>query len=131
MSEKTGGQLRVLVVDDHPAVRDVVADTIRFAGHDVVGTASDGVEAVEQAALLRPDVVLMDINMPRQHGDEAMRAILAAGTARRVALMSGEWRSLGLTREKLLKEGAAAFLEKPFNVSELFSLLEKWAAEPA
>src|SRR5437867_3338119 len=88
-------KLRVVVVDDQPIVRQVVADTIQYAGHEVVGTAGDGVEAVEKTGQLRPDVVVMDLVMPRLNGVEAMQAILAAGTARWVLLMSGEYRSLG------------------------------------
>jgi two-component system chemotaxis response regulator CheY len=122
-------KLRVLVVDDQSAVCDVVSDTIQYAGHDVVGTARDGVEAVAQAERLRPDVVVMDVSMPRMTGVEAMKSILAAGTARWVMLMSGEYHSLGLRREDMLRHGASAFLEKPFNVDELCNWLQRWAKE--
>jgi CheY-like chemotaxis protein len=119
-------RLRVMVVDDQEAVCDVVADTIRYAGHEIVGTARDGVEAVSRAEQLRPDLVVMDVLMPRMNGVDAMRSILGAGTARRVLLMSGEFRSIGMTLEDLYRNGAAAFLEKPFDVNKLFSLLDQW-----
>jgi len=124
-----GKKLRVLVVDDQPAVCEVVADTIQYAGHEIVGTAKDGVEAVARAKELRPDLVVMDISMPRMNGVEAMKAILTAGDAKRVLLMSGEYRSLGVTRDEMMRNGAAGFMEKPFNVSELFGLLDRWSAE--
>ncbi|MGD1018739.1 MAG: response regulator [Verrucomicrobiia bacterium] len=124
-----GNKLRVLVVDDQPTVCDVVADTIAYAGHEIVGKARDGMEAVSLAKELQPDVVVMDISMPRMNGVDAMKAILGAKSAKRVLLMSGEYRSLGVTREEMMREGAAAFMEKPFNVSELFELLERWAGE--
>jgi CheY-like chemotaxis protein len=116
-----------MVVDDQEAVCDVVSDTIRFAGHEIVGTARDGMEAVERAAELRPDLVVMDVLMPRMNGVEAMKRILKGGTARRVMLMSGEFRSIGMTLEDLYRLGASAFLEKPFNVTKLFALLEEWS----
>jgi CheY-like chemotaxis protein len=122
-------RLRVLVVDDEDAVREVVADTIQYAGHDVVGTAKDGAEAVTRARELKPDLVVMDIKMPQMNGVEAMRAILAGGTARWVMLISGEYRMLGFTKEDIMDGGAAAFMEKPFDVAKLLSLLEGWAAE--
>ncbi len=122
-----GKCLRVMVVDDQEAVCEVVSDTIRFAGHEIVGTARDGMEAVERAAELRPDLVVMDVLMPRMNGVEAMKRILNGGTARRVMLMSGEFRSIGMTLEDLYRLGAAAFLEKPFNVTKLFELLEEWS----
>jgi DNA-binding NtrC family response regulator len=60
---------------------------------------------------------------------EAMRAVLEAGTARRVMLMSGEFRSTGLTMDDLYRSGAAAFLERPFGVNKLFGLLDRWSEE--
>ena len=128
-STSDGKKLRVIVVDDQPAVCDVVADTIAYAGHEIVGKGKDGMEAVSLAKELRPDLVVMDVAMPRMNGVDAMKAILAAGSAKRVLLMSGEYRSLGVTRDEMLREGAAAFMEKPFNVSELFDLLDRWAGE--
>jgi two-component system, chemotaxis family, chemotaxis protein CheY len=122
-------RLRVIVVDDQQAVCDVVSDTIRFAGHEIVGTARDGVEAITCAEELRPDLVVMDILMPRMNGVEAMRAMLEAGTARRVMLMSGEFHSTGMTVDDVLRSGAAAFLEKPFDVNTLFNLLDQWSEE--
>jgi len=124
-----GRKLRVLVVDDQPAVCEVVVDAIQYAGYDVVGRAKDGAEAVTQAQELRPDLVVMDVSMPRMNGVDAMKAILAAGTCKRVLLMSGEYRSLGVTREEMMREGAAGFMEKPFNISELFNLLDRWSGE--
>jgi YesN/AraC family two-component response regulator len=122
-------KLRVLVVDDQPAVCEVVADTIAYAGHEIVGKARDGVEAVSLAKDLQPDLVVMDIAMPRMNGVDAMKAILVAKSAKRVLLMSGEYRSLGVTREEMMREGAAGFMAKPFNVSELFEMLDRWAGE--
>jgi two-component system chemotaxis response regulator CheY len=122
-------KLRVLVVDDQPAVCDVVADTIEYAGHEIIGKAKDGAEAVVRAKELQPDLIVMDVLMPHMNGVDAMKAILAAGSTKRILLMSGEYRSLGVTRDEMMREGAAGFMEKPFNVTELFSLLERWSGE--
>jgi CheY-like chemotaxis protein len=124
-----GKKLRVLVVDDQPAVAEVVADTIQYAGHEIVGIARDGMDAVTRAKELQPDLVVMDISMPRMNGVEAMKVILMAKSAKRVLLMSGEYRSLGVTRDEMTRHGAAGFMEKPFNVTELFDMLDRWAAE--
>ena len=129
-ASQSSKKLRVLVVDDQPAVCEVVADTIQYAGHDIVGTAKDGKEAVERAKELKPDLVVMDILMPRMNGVDAMKEILAAKAAKRVLLMSGEYRSLGVTRDEMIRQGAAGFMEKPFNVTELFGLLANWAGGP-
>src|SRR5690554_2499208 len=69
---------RVLVVDDQELVRAGFSLILQRAGMDVVGEAQDGLEAVAQAAALAPDVVLMDIRMPRLDGIEATRRLIAA-----------------------------------------------------
>lgn len=77
--EESPARIRVLIVDDQAMVREGLrvilsaAETIQ-----VVGVAGDGVEAVERAAALRPDLILMDLKMPRRNGVEATRAIKAA-----------------------------------------------------
>lgn len=121
--------LRVIVVDDESAVADMLAEVVRYAGHEVIAMARDGMEAVTTVRQHRPDVVIMDVLMPRLNGVQAMRQIVAARAARKVLLVSGEYRSLGMTREQIVKEGAAGFLEKPFSVTELSNLLDQWAIE--
>jgi DNA-binding NarL/FixJ family response regulator len=75
----TGDAIRVLVVDDQRVVRDGLTMLIGLiAGIEVIGTASDGVEALELAKAGRPDVVLMDLRMPRMEGAQATREILDA-----------------------------------------------------
>jgi len=121
--------LRVVVVDDEPAVADMLADVVRYGGHEVIAIARDGMEAVDTVRRLAPDVVIMDVLMPRLNGVQAMRQIVAARAARKVLLVSGEYRSLGMTRDQIIKEGAAGFLEKPFSVTELSDLLDQWSGE--
>lgn len=102
--------VRVLLVDDQQLVR--AGFTLLFGVDDrleVVGEAADGIEAVEAAARLQPDVVLMDIEMPRMNGVEATRRIVEAGTARVLMLTTfGD-------EEKVLaclQAGASGFLLK-------------------
>ncbi len=67
--------LRILVVDDHAAVRQGLKGLLCHQGWEVVDEAEDGAEAVEKAELLRPDVVVLDLSMPRMNGLEACRKI--------------------------------------------------------
>ena len=67
--------MRVLLVDDHTLVRDGIASLLRASNIEVVGEASDGLEAMEKARQLKPDIILMDIKMPHCNGLEATRLI--------------------------------------------------------
>src|ERR1700730_5868116 len=74
--EEPMGSLRILIVDDHEAIRRGVRSLLSSPTDWLVcGEAKDGVEAVEMAKKLRPDIVLMDISMPRMDGVEASRII--------------------------------------------------------
>jgi CheY-like chemotaxis protein len=106
-----GATARVLLVDDHDLVRRGVADLLRTAGGlEVVGEASDGEEALALAVSLAPDLVLMDVELPRLDGIEAARRILRVLPSTRV---------LGLSladpddaRRRMLAAGAAGFVAK-------------------
>ncbi len=68
--------IRILVVDDHPIVRQGLRTLLEGReGWEVIGEASDGMEAVEKAGKLQPDVMVLDVTMPRMNGLEACRAI--------------------------------------------------------
>lgn len=83
--------IRIVLVDDHPIVREGIrAMLTAFDDIEIVGQASAGPEAVELAAALRPDLVLMDLRMPGGDGVDATRAITAAGTSRVVVLTTYE-----------------------------------------
>ena len=71
-------QIRVMLVDDHPVVRDGIRAMLESAGFEVAGEASDGHEAAELACALEPDVILMDVRMPGVDGLEATRQLKAA-----------------------------------------------------
>ena len=68
-------QKRILVVDDNQAVRLIVRSTFEMQGPFIVHEASDGLEALERAKSLNPDVVIMDLSMPRMHGLDASRRL--------------------------------------------------------
>jgi DNA-binding NarL/FixJ family response regulator len=104
-----GTAVRVLVVDDQRPFRDAAVHVVGATdGFEVAGQAASGEEAVELAAELRPDLVLMDINLPGFDGLEATRRIVAAAPAIVVVALSTETGQA----TRALATGAAAFIAK-------------------
>jgi DNA-binding NarL/FixJ family response regulator len=103
--------VRLLIVDDFPQVRQDLAAALTLAGGvEVVGQASDGREAIKLASRLRPDVVLMDLEMPVMGGFEATRRIKALCPGCRVLALTVHGDEA--TREEASRAGADAFVVK-------------------
>ena len=82
--------IRVLLADDHPVVRGAIKLKLESDGIEVVGEAGDGREAVELVDSVRPEVVLLDINMPRMGGLDAARAILELHPEAKIILLTSD-----------------------------------------
>jgi DNA-binding NarL/FixJ family response regulator len=102
--------VRVMVVDDHPMWRDGVARDLAEAGYAVVATVGEGAQAVRVAAATRPDVVVLDLQLPDLSGVEVIRGLLAAHPPVRVLMLSAS----GEQQDVLdaVKAGATGYLLK-------------------
>jgi pilus assembly protein CpaE len=122
--------VRILIVDDNRLTIENVSRLIDFeAGLLVVGSARTGAEAVQRAQELRPDIVLMDINMPDMDGIEACRQIAQSSPRTRVMMMSVQSDTAYL--KQAMNAGAREFLIKPFDYDELINAIRRvHAAEP-
>jgi DNA-binding NarL/FixJ family response regulator len=119
--------IRVLVVDDHPVVRAGIAALVDAADDiEVVGTGSTGLEAVDLAAALRPDVVLMDLRMPGLDGDEATARILADDPATRVVILTTYETDDAIL--SAIEAGASGYLLKAAPEAELLAGVRAVAA---
>ena len=117
--------IRVLLADDNEAVRSGVAEFLSgFDDIRVVGAASDGAEAVTLSGSLEPDVVLMDLSMPRMDGFEATRRILAAGGSVRVIAFTVHSERKHVIAA--IDAGAAGYLLKGADPAELGACLFSW-----
>lgn len=118
------GKKRVLVVDDSSVTAKQLKLVIEeLSGYTVVGHAKDGVEALRMYKELAPDVVCMDIVMPRMDGLEAMRSLLKMDEKVKVVMIS----SLGGSRDKVieaLRLGAKTIIAKPFEPSQVRNALD-------
>ncbi len=114
---------RVLVVDDAAFMRKVVSDALASGGHEVVGEATNGAEAVERFQELRPELTTLDITMPEKDGIAALAEIMAIDPAARVVMCS----ALGQETKVLesIKLGAKDFVVKPFQPARVLEAVGK------
>lgn len=119
---------RILTVDDNPIVRADLRLMLEDEGYEVVPDARDGVEAVDLAREHKPDLVLIDLNLPRLDGVEATRRILDERDVPVVAL-TGHSRSDFVQRA--VSAGAVAHVLKPFSRGELVSTVSGALADRA
>jgi DNA-binding NarL/FixJ family response regulator len=124
--EQAQPALRVLVVDDQLLYAEAISVLLdQQDGLEVVGIARDGREAIEQAVALRPDVVLMDIKMPRLDGISATRRIRRRLPATRVVVMTALTGDEHL--EQALRAGADACIKKFSRAGDLVTAIEQLA----
>ncbi|WP_308222543.1 response regulator transcription factor [Frankia sp. AgB32] len=120
--------MRVLVVDDDAAVRESLERSLRFEGYEVA-TAVDGLDALYAVGRDQPDIVILDVMMPRVDGLEACRQLRARGDDVPVLMLTARD---GLTdRVSGLDVGADDYLVKPFALEELFARLRALARRAA
>ena len=114
---------RVLVVDDAAFMRKMVSDALATGGHEVVGEAGNGVEAIAQFQQIKPDLVTLDITMPEKDGLAALAEIVAADPSARVVMCS----ALGQESKVLeaIKLGAKDFVVKPFQPARVIEAVDK------
>jgi DNA-binding NarL/FixJ family response regulator len=118
--------MRVMVVDDHPMWRDAVSRDLGDAGFDVVAALGEGTQAMHIAAAVRPDVVVLDLQLPDVSGVEVTRGLLAAHPSARVLILSAS----GEHRDVLdaVKAGAAGYILKSASRAEFLDAVRRAAA---
>ncbi|SHH23128.1 two component transcriptional regulator, LuxR family [Jatrophihabitans endophyticus] len=116
---------RVMLVDDHPIWRDALERDLVQAGYEVVGAFGDGESAVRVAPAVRPEVVLMDLQLPRMSGVEAAAAIVAADPSVRVLMFSQSGEDADVLAA--VKGGARGYLVKSASRAELLTAVERTA----
>src|SRR3954470_12445641 len=116
---------RVMVVDDHPMWRDAVARDLQEAGHEVVATAADGAEAVRRAPAARPEVVVLDLQLPLVSGVEVTRALVAMPAPPRILVLSASGEHEDVL--EAVKAGATGYLVKSASREELLDAVASTA----
>jgi CheY-like chemotaxis protein len=109
---------KILIAEDERDIRDLVAFTLRFAGHEVFATAN-GEEAVEMAPKVNPDLILMDVRMPRMTGYEACKVMKANPDLKDIPVVFLSAKGQESERQQGLDAGAEEYLLKPFAPDQL------------
>ncbi|MGF1429735.1 response regulator [Kitasatospora sp. LaBMicrA B282] len=120
---------RVMVVDDHPMWREAVSRDLAEAGFEVVATAGDGPEAVRRARAARPQVLLLDLNLPGLAGPEVCRQVVAHDPTVRVLVLSASGEQEDVLAA--VKSGALGYLVKSAGRAELLDAVRRTAAGEA
>lgn len=111
---------KILIAEDERDIRDLVAFTLRFAGHEVF-TAANGEEAVELAPKVSPDLILMDVRMPRMTGYEACQIIKSNADLKDIPVVFLSAKGQESEIQQGLDSGAEEYLLKPFAPDQLTS----------
>jgi NarL family two-component system response regulator LiaR len=115
--------MRILLADDHALFRDGVASLLAAWGHEVVGAAADGEEAVVLAEALRPDLLLMDVRMPGVGGVEATRRLAGALPDMPIVMLTVSEDEADLFAA--IKAGARGYLLKNLEAAQLRSMIDR------
>jgi two-component system chemotaxis response regulator CheY len=115
--------IRVLIADDAGFVRELLINACYELGYKVVGEARDGQETIDLAMALKPDVILMDLVMPKLNGLEATEKILERYPD--ISIIACSSLDDELTLKQATDKGCLAFLRKPFNKSSIKTVFQQ------
>jgi len=120
--------MRAIVVDDNAVVRELVRAILRSRNHEVVGEATGGSTVLKLCADLRPDIVLLDINLNGSNGLEVLAELRTKHPNLPVVMISGEATSSTVAKARAM--GAHGFVVKPFNADRMLKAIDRAMAEP-
>lgn len=115
---------RILLVEDNPATMEVMQQELEILGYDVA-IARDGAEAVEMAGSELPDLIIMDMLMPRMDGGEAATRIRKNPKTQAIPILAATAKALPEDRDICLASGCDDYIAKPFSYRELQAVIEK------
>jgi DNA-binding NarL/FixJ family response regulator len=118
--------IRVMVVDDHPMWRDAVERDLQAQGFDVVGVAADGTQAIARFPAARPQVVVLDLQIPGPNGVEVTAQVLQHDPSARVLILSASGEQADVLAA--VKAGATGYLVKSASRAELVDAVRRVAA---
>ena len=114
---------RIMVADDSDAIRMVLKDVLEIGHHELVAEATNGIEAVLNFNATKPDLLLLDLAMPKQDGLAAVKEIMAANPNAKIVMITASDNLK--TMQECLVAGALAYILKPFDFDEVLKIITK------
>jgi two-component system, chemotaxis family, chemotaxis protein CheY len=119
--------LKVIIIDDNDVIRELLRITLRSDGYEIIGEAADGEGGLLMVAKLKPDMVCLDIMMPKISGIDVLKRIKAILPHTAVLMITAK-NDLATVKE-VLAAGASGLILKPFNTGTVLSTMEKVASK--
>ena len=116
---------KILLVEDNDEIRELLALFMKHLGYKVFAAAR-GLEAIDRASAVHPDLILMDIRMPGMHGDDATARLKANPSTRDIPVLVVTAYGAGIDTRRALAAGAAAILQKPLDLTTLPNVLHRY-----
>lgn len=114
---------KILIVDDSKTSRKFLRNMLEEAGHEIISEAVDGNEGVEKFKIYQPDIVTMDITMPKLDGIGAVKEIIDFDPNAKIIMVTAAGQKSNMV--EALKQGAADFIQKPFDSDVILNTIEK------
>jgi len=116
-------RVRIMIVDDSLLMRNKLIKVLESLGYNVVGTATDGMDAIKKFDAILPDIVTMDISMPKMNGLDAVEKIIEKYPSAKIVMISAiNQKSLVL---EAIEKGAKHFIVKPFSSNKIQTVIEQ------
>jgi two-component system chemotaxis response regulator CheY len=112
----------IMIADDSESIRLVLRDILAIGKHTVVGEAIDGAEAVEKFSQVSPDVLLLDLAMPKKDGSTVVKEVIAAFPDAKIILITASDNQKVI--QQCLEAGASAYVSKPFDFDNVLKIID-------
>ena len=112
---------RVMIAEDSDATRLVLKDSLHIGHHELVAEAKDGVEAIEKFNLVHPDVLLLDISMPKKDGVSVLQEVMSSDNEAKVIMITADENFTSIHKSTV--GGAQAYIIKPFSFMDVLNAI--------
>ena len=112
---------RIMIAEDSNSTRLMLKDSLEMAHHEIVAEAIDGIETIEKFIATNPDVLLLDVGMPKKDGISALREIMSAKPDAKIIMITADENLSTITQSS--EAGAQAYLVKPFSSEQVLTAI--------